>query len=143
MYFTIARHIAGAAAAWLVFCVEGAAGYAGLLVFAGVTGADPGGPLAGPFLMLVAAVVGGAVTSLALLPSVVIGEVIGRLQWLVALGVVAVLLGVAAAGWSAATDTTAREAAIGWSVTVAASLLPLAAWGAVAAVGSRIRNRLA
>ena len=143
MYRNIARHVAGAAAAWLVFCVEGAVGYAGLLVFAWATGADPGGPLAGPFFMLVAAVAGGAVTALVLFPSVMTGEVIGRLRWLAALGIATALLGLAAAGWGAATATTVREATIGWLITVAATVLPLTAWSAIAVVGGRVRNPLA
>ncbi|MEE3917724.1 hypothetical protein V2I01_00215 [Micromonospora sp. BRA006-A] len=57
---TVARHLAGAVAAWLVVVAEAVAGYLGLLAYALVTGADPGGPLAGPLLVLIAALLGAA-----------------------------------------------------------------------------------
>lgn len=141
MYRSIALHIAGMTTAWLVFCLQGIVCYAGLLVSAWATGSDAGGPLAGPVIVLIAAVLGGAVTTLVLLPAVIVGEMVGRLRWLAAFGMVTVLLGAAAAGWNQATAATARVAAIGWLITVAATVLPLTAWSAVATVAGRIRHR--
>ncbi|MEU8820813.1 hypothetical protein [Actinoplanes sp. NPDC048796] len=137
MYRNIARHLAGAVAAWLVFCAEGVLSCVGLLVFAVAAGADSGGPLAGPFLMLIAAAVGGALTVLVLLPAIVVGKVVGRLRWVVAFGFTLVLLGLFAAGWSVVTGSTAREATTGWALTVLAALVPLTAWSVIAAVGGR------
>ncbi|SCF39159.1 hypothetical protein GA0074695_6497 [Micromonospora viridifaciens] len=54
MFPQLARHLAGGAAAWLAFVVQGAVIYVGLLVYALATGADAGGPLAGPLLVLLA-----------------------------------------------------------------------------------------
>ncbi|WP_402468911.1 hypothetical protein [Isoptericola aurantiacus] len=56
-----ARVVAGAAAGgavWLGYLALGALLYAGLLVLALVTGADAGGPLAGPLLVVIGAVTG-------------------------------------------------------------------------------------
>ncbi|WP_431876163.1 hypothetical protein [Micromonospora marina] len=75
---TVARHLAGAAAAWLVVVAEAVVGYLGLLAYALVTGADPGGPLAGPLLVLIAALLGVAALPLLFAPAVALGEAAGR-----------------------------------------------------------------
>ncbi|MBU8855907.1 MULTISPECIES: hypothetical protein [unclassified Micromonospora] len=75
---TVARHLAGAAAAWLVVVAEAVLGYLGLLAYALVTGADPGGPLAGPLLVLIAALLGVAALPLLFAPAVALGEAAGR-----------------------------------------------------------------
>ena len=140
MYRNFARHAAGAAAAWLMFCVEGVLAYIGLLVFASVTDADTGGPLAGPLLVLLAAVAGGFVTAAVLLPSVLAAEAARRRRWLLAFGSTAVLLALVALLLTAVTTTTAREAVTGWLVAVAVTVLPLTAWSGVAAIGARFRR---
>lgn len=141
MYRTVVRHLAGAAGAWLTFCVEGVVTYLGLLGYAWATGANPGGPLAGPAVVLAAAVAGGALTLLVLLPSVAVAEVTGRLRWLTALGAAGTLLGLITAGWSAATGVPAGAAAVGWLIVLAAVALPLAVWFTTAAVVGRVRSR--
>ncbi|MDX5460696.1 MULTISPECIES: hypothetical protein [Micromonospora] len=75
---TVARHLVGAAAAWLVVVAEAVAGYLGLLAYALVTGADPGGPLAGPLLVLIAALLGVAALPPLFAPAVALGEAAGR-----------------------------------------------------------------
>ncbi|MET7471769.1 hypothetical protein ACFYON_01615 [Micromonospora sp. NPDC005686] len=99
---TVARHLAGAAAAWLVVVAEAVVGYLGLLAYALVTGADPGGPLAGPLLVLIAALLGVAGLPLLFAPAVALGEAAGRRRFgrgLAYAGLVAVVL---AAGYATA-----------------------------------------
>ncbi|MDG4811247.1 hypothetical protein O7634_31220 [Micromonospora sp. WMMD1120] len=74
----VLRHLAGMAAAWLVFVAEAMVGYLGLLAYALVTGSEVGGPLAGPMLVVIAAVLGGALVPLLFLPAVVVAEARGR-----------------------------------------------------------------
>ncbi|RZT79813.1 hypothetical protein EV382_3053 [Micromonospora violae] len=80
MVAVIARHLAGMAVAWLVFVAEAIVGYLGLLAYALVTGSGLGGPLAGPLLAVVAAVLGVALLPLLFLPAVVVAEAVGRRQ---------------------------------------------------------------
>ncbi|MEU5724362.1 hypothetical protein [Micromonospora sp. NPDC047738] len=92
----IARHLAGAAAAWLAFVVQGGVSYVGLLAYAVMTDADPGGPLAGPLLVLLAGGVGAALVPLLFVPAGLVGEVAtksGRLplKLLIAFAVATVL----------------------------------------------------
>ncbi|MEU8332087.1 hypothetical protein [Micromonospora sp. NPDC048839] len=74
----IARHLAGMAVAWLVLVAEAVVGYLGLLAYAVATGSDVGGPLAGPVLVVIAAVLGVALLPLLFLPAVAVGEAAGR-----------------------------------------------------------------
>ncbi|MFG1955802.1 hypothetical protein ACGFIZ_33160, partial [Micromonospora sp. NPDC048830] len=67
----VARHLAGAVAAWLVVVVEGVVAYLGLLVYAVATNSNPGGPLAGPLLAVLAGVVGLVTVPLLFIPAVV------------------------------------------------------------------------
>lgn len=78
MFTKIAGHLAGAAAACLVFVVQAAVIYVGLLAYAVMANADPGGPLAGPLLVLFAGAVGVALVPLLFLPASVVGEVAAR-----------------------------------------------------------------
>ncbi|MEV6595672.1 hypothetical protein AB0M36_02285 [Actinoplanes sp. NPDC051346] len=134
MFRAIPRHAIGAAAAWLLFCAEGVLAYLALLAYAFLACLDPGGPLAGILFVLLAGTAGGVVTALVVFPSVLVAQAASRLRWLAALAMATALLGLAAAGWSAATDTTVRAAAYGWLIAVAATTLPLVAWSAIAAL---------
>ncbi|BFU45538.1 hypothetical protein KRMM14A1004_37750 [Krasilnikovia sp. MM14-A1004] len=113
----------------------------GLLVFALMTDADAGGPLAGPFLVLVAAALGGVLTAAVLFPSLLIAEKVGRLRWLVAVGIAATVLGLLFVGLSTVTSMTTKETMIGWSVATASSILPLTAWFGIATIGSWFRRQ--
>ncbi|WP_341718624.1 hypothetical protein QQG74_02265 [Micromonospora sp. FIMYZ51] len=74
----LARHLAGAAAAWFVFVVQTALVYLGLFAYAGVTNADLGGPLGGPFLVLLAGIVGAILVPLLFVPAGLIGDAAAR-----------------------------------------------------------------
>ncbi|MCZ7476327.1 hypothetical protein [Micromonospora sp. WMMC273] len=100
---TVARHLAGAVAAWLVVVAEAVAGYLGLLAYALVTGADPGGPLAGPLLVLIAALLGVAALPLLFAPAVALGAAAGRRRAGPALAYAGLVAVVLAAGYTAAT----------------------------------------
>lgn len=105
----IARHLAGAAAAWFVFVVQGAVIYVGLLVAALMADADLGGPLAGPLLVLLASVLGVALVPLLFVPAGLIGEVAAKggrvpMKLLVAFAVAAVLATIYVAVVAVATD---------------------------------------
>ncbi|MEU8256461.1 hypothetical protein AB0C06_19610 [Micromonospora inaquosa] len=76
----IARHLAGMAVAWLAFVAEAIVGYVGLLAYALATGSGLGGPLAGPMLALVAAVLGVALLPVLFLPAVLVAEAARRRQ---------------------------------------------------------------
>lgn len=113
MFVKAGQHLVGALVACLAFVAQSAVIYAGLLVFAVVADADTGGPLAGPFLVLLAGVMGVVLVPLLFLPAGVIGEVAaksGRLltKWLIAtavagaLAMVYVLLAFVATGVSMA-----------------------------------------
>ncbi|MGQ5262438.1 hypothetical protein ACTWLT_16970 [Micromonospora sp. ZYX-F-536] len=105
----IARHLAGAAASWLLFVVQGVVVYVGLLVYALVADADTGGPLAGPLLVLLAGVLGVALVPLLFVPAGLVGEVVAKngrlpLKLLFALAVAAALATVYVAVVAVATD---------------------------------------
>ncbi|MEH0985460.1 hypothetical protein [Micromonospora sp. CPCC 205556] len=74
----VARHVAGAVVAWVVFPVESLACYLLLLGYALVTGEGTGGPLAGPVLVVVGALAGLVVVPLVVVPAGVLAELIGR-----------------------------------------------------------------
>jgi hypothetical protein len=78
LYGRIARYVIGAGIAWAVFTVQGLLVYLGLLAYALVADVGTGGPLAGPLLVLVAAVLGAVLVPLLFLPSVALGEAAGR-----------------------------------------------------------------
>ncbi|NIL64226.1 hypothetical protein [Salinispora arenicola] len=105
----IARHLAGAVAALLVFVAQGIVAYVGLLVYAVITDAGLGGQLAGPFLVLLASGLGVALVPLVFVPAGLAGEAAtkgGRLplKLLIASAVAAVLATIYVAVLAAATD---------------------------------------
>ncbi|MGA3562029.1 hypothetical protein [Melissospora conviva] len=74
MIGNIARHLAGAAGAWLVFVVQAGVVYVGLLGYAIATDTDLGGPFAGPLLVLLAAVLGAILVPLLFIPAGLVAE---------------------------------------------------------------------
>lgn len=74
MFVKVGRHLVGAVVACAAFVMQSVVIYAGLLACAVVADADTGGPLAGPFLVLLAGVVGVVLVPLVFLPASVIGE---------------------------------------------------------------------
>ncbi|MEO3777427.1 hypothetical protein ABGB16_11355 [Micromonospora sp. B11E3] len=105
----VARHLAGAVAAWLVVVVEGVVAYLGLLVCAVATNSNLGGPLAGPLLAVLAGLVGLVTVPLLFIPAVVAGDLTGRrrgllAQCLIACAVAVVLSVGFTAGGGVATD---------------------------------------
>ncbi|WP_200213820.1 hypothetical protein [Micromonospora coerulea] len=132
MFVKIARHLAGAAVACLVFVVQGAVVYLGLLAYAIMANADTGGPLAGPVLVLLAGVVGVALVPLLFLPASVVGEVAaksGRLlaKLLVASAVAAVLSMIYVFLVAVATDVPIVKSVLASLLGVLAVLGPTAA----------------
>ncbi|MEU5789481.1 hypothetical protein ABZ754_17335 [Micromonospora purpureochromogenes] len=78
MVAAVGRHIAGAVVAGVVFTVEGLACYLLLLGYALVTDSGAGGPLAGPVMVLVAALAGLVLVPLVVVPAGVVAELTGR-----------------------------------------------------------------
>jgi hypothetical protein len=74
----VARYLLGAFLSWLVFPVEAVLAYLALLLWAVVTGAGLGGPLAIFLFVIVAGLYGAMITVLVTLPAVAIGEFVGR-----------------------------------------------------------------
>ncbi|GAA3768253.1 hypothetical protein [Micromonospora maritima] len=141
------RHLVGMAAAWLVVVAEAVVGYLGLLAYALVTDADPGGPLAGPLLVLIAAAVGLALLPLLFLPAVAVGEVAGRSRGAVATsalaGVAAIVLSVGYAFATAvATDVPAARVPVVAGLVALVVLPPTAAYALAARGVGRLRDRV-
>lgn len=131
MFIKIAGHLAGAAAACLVFVVQGAVIYVGLLAYAVMANADTGGPLAGPLLLLIAGGIGAALVPLLFLPASVVGEVAtksGRLlaKLLVASAVAAALAMIYVFLVSVATDVPIVNSLLASLLGVLAVLGPTA-----------------
>ncbi|SBT65583.1 hypothetical protein GA0070622_2581 [Micromonospora sediminicola] len=153
-----ARHLVGMATAWLVVLAETVAGYLGLLSYALVTDADPGGPLAGPLLVLIAAVLGLVLLPLLFLPAVAVAEAAGRRRGVVATsalaGAAAIVLAVGyAVAASVATDVPAARIPVATDVPAAripvvagfaalAVLPPTVAYALAARGVGRLRSRL-
>ncbi|MER7335341.1 MULTISPECIES: hypothetical protein [unclassified Micromonospora] len=136
MIGTVARHVAGAVTAWLVFVVEAVVCYLALFAYALVTGAPLGSPLAGPFWVLVAALLGAALVPLAVAPAVVIGDAAASrhgpgARTLAACAVAVVIVGLYVGGVAAVTGTAAADAVLAWPITAAAVLCPVVAYAAV------------
>ncbi|SCL70113.1 hypothetical protein GA0070606_5297 [Micromonospora citrea] len=136
MVGTVARHVAGAVAAWLVCVAEGLLGYLALTAYAMLADVDPGGPLAGPFMVLGAALLGAALVPLVVAPAVVVGDVaasrrgpLGRT--LAACLVAVVIVGLYVGGVAAATGTAVADAALAWPLTTASVLCPVVAYASV------------
>ncbi|NUO61635.1 MAG: hypothetical protein HOV71_03120 [Hamadaea sp.] len=135
----LVRYLLGAAVAWVLYPVTAALAYLALFVVAAITGADPGGPLAGPFMILAAALVGIALTVLVLLPVVVGGELVARrTRWrwapVATLGGFGAIVAGTAIAWGTVTLMVA-----------ALSLVPLVAFATIthgsARAGTLILNR--
>lgn len=96
MFAKTGQHLVGAIVACLAFIVQAVVIYVGLLARAVVTDTDIGGPLAGPFLVLLAGVTGAVLVPLLFLPASVIAAMAakkGRLltKWLAATAVAGAL----------------------------------------------------
>lgn len=133
MIGNITGHLAGAAAAWAAFVVEGAVFYVGLLVYAMVADTGTGGPLAGPLLVLLAGVLGVGLVPLLFVPASVAGQVAaknGRLlvKLLIALAVAAVLAAIYVAVVAVATDVPIADAVLACLGGVVAVLIPTAVY---------------
>jgi hypothetical protein len=139
----VARYAVGAAASWAVFPIEAALLYVLLLVAAAVFDQDLGGPLAGPLMVLLAALVGICVTTLVTFPALAIGELIARrTRWVAALPVVAlaavVLLAAYVWGLGIAAQSPVTDIAVIWAVIAALSLLPSLVFVAVSYAGGAV-----
>jgi hypothetical protein len=137
MPLRLAAHAAGAAAAWILFCIEAGVLYIGLLASAIVSGQDLGGPFAGPFMVLAAAVGGAVVTLMVLLPAVLISRLAGRLRCPVAFVLAGPLLIPVVAVPAAATGLSGRDAVTVWTIVSGGGVVPLAVWCAIVTLGSR------
>lgn len=90
------RHLLGSLVACMTFAVQSVVVYAGLLAYAVIADTDAGGPLAAPFLMLLAVAVGVVLVPILFLPASLVGETAakeGRLRtkWLASTAVAVVL----------------------------------------------------
>ncbi|SCG44646.1 hypothetical protein [Micromonospora coxensis] len=94
MVAAVSRHLAGAVVAWVVVTVEGLVGYLLLLGYALLTGGGIGGPLAGPVMVLAAALTGLVLVPLVVVPAGVVAELTGRRRS----GVAGTLAGAGVAG---------------------------------------------
>lgn len=132
----VARYVVGAALSWLLFPIEAALLYVVLLVAAGMFEMDSGGPLAGPMMIVLGAVLGVGVTLLVTLPALLLGDLLTRRgRWLAAPIVATlcalVLLAAYVGIWSLAVRSPVSEAVITWGALVALSALPLLAFMAL------------
>ncbi|MEU6206469.1 hypothetical protein ABZ814_23140 [Micromonospora musae] len=144
---TIARHVAGAVAAWLVFTAEGLVGYLGLLGYALITNADPGGPLAGPVFVLVAALVGFVAVPLLVAPAVLVAEATGRrggrfVGALIGGGGAMLVAASAAAAVALVTDVSPGGAVLAGLVAALAVVGPVAAYAATAGAVRGLARRM-
>jgi len=144
----VARYASAAAAAWVVFLVEGVLLYAGLLVVALVFDQDAGGPLAGPLLVALAAALGIPLTALVCVPAVVLGALVGKdRHWsitpLATLGTTALLLGLYVAGTAWISPRPMVDAVAAWLVALLAVILPTMTCMTVAHGSRRLVARLA
>jgi hypothetical protein len=143
LFGRIAWHGIGAGIAWAVFSVQGVLVYLGLLAYALVTGADIGGPLGGPVLVLLTSVAGAVLTPLLFVPSITLGEVAGRRGGraagaAVTAGTAALLAAIYVAVVSAATDVTASGAVTAWLIGLLTLPGPLSAYAAVLYGGTAV-----
>ncbi|MFI7491500.1 hypothetical protein ACIBXA_24285 [Micromonospora echinaurantiaca] len=133
MYVAIGRHVAGALTAWLVFTAEALVGCLALLGYALVTGADPGGPLAGPMLLVIAALLGAALMPLLFAPAVLLGEAAGRRRTplvgaLTGTAVAMLLAALYAAGVGLATDGSPAGVVLACVLAALAVVCPVLAY---------------
>ncbi|MFC3500158.1 hypothetical protein ACFOOK_04140 [Micromonospora krabiensis] len=143
----IARHVAGALGAWLVFTLQGLLGYLALLAYALVTDTDAGGPLAGPLLVLLAAVLGVVVVPLLVVPAVLLGEAIrrrrGRFLGALVGGATAMLLAALVAVSVALVTVSPTATVLVGVIAALAMVAPVAVYPAVAAATRVLSSRLA
>jgi hypothetical protein len=137
----------GAGIAWAVFTVQGGVIYLGLLAYASVAGAGTGGPLAGPFLIVLAALVGAVLVPLLFVPSIALGEAGGRTggaatRLAITVGTAALLAAIYVGGVSALTDVTVTHASVAWLIALLVLAAPLCAYAAVVHGGRAIWRRL-
>ncbi|MFC0504775.1 hypothetical protein [Micromonospora costi] len=143
---TIVWHAVGAAVAWLVFTLEGLLGYLVLLGYALVTDSDPGGPLAGPLVVPLAALAGVIVVPLLVLPAALLGDLMARRQGrflgaLVGGGGAMLLAALCAVVVALATDVPAAGALLAGLVAALAVVPPLAAHAATARATRTVAQR--
>ncbi|TYC01394.1 hypothetical protein FXF53_11560 [Micromonospora sp. WP24] len=134
---TIARHVAGAVVAWLVFTLEGLVSYLGLLGYAVITNGDPGGPLAGPVFVVVAALIGFVAVPLLVAPAVLVAEATGRRRGrfvgaLIGGGGAMLAAALCAAAVALVTDVSPGGAVLAGLVAALAVVGPVAAYAATA-----------
>lgn len=145
MFGKVALHGIGAGVAWAAFTVQGLVVYLVLLAYAVGEDLDTGGPLAGPFLVLIAAVVGAVLVPLLFVPSMALGAVGRRgpaARFAITAGTAALLAAVYVAGVSVATDVPAADAVVAWLIGLLALPGPLGAYAAVVHGGQAIWRRL-
>ncbi|MFD0903259.1 hypothetical protein [Actinomadura sediminis] len=131
MFARAGGHLVGAVVACLAFALQGVAVYVGLLAYAVVTDTDTGGPLAGPFLVLLSGVVGVVLVPLLFIPASVIGEVAaksGRLltRWLAASAAAGALAMIYVFLAALATDASIANSLLASLVAALAVLVPTA-----------------
>jgi hypothetical protein len=146
LFGRIARHGIGAGIAWAVFTVQGVLVYLGLLVYALATDNDTGGPLAGPFVVLLAAVAGAALVPLLFVPAIALGSAGRRggpaARLAITAGTAALLVAVYVGGVCAATDVAVADTVVAWLIGLLALPGPLCAYAAVVYGGPTIWRRL-
>ncbi|MGC4834762.1 hypothetical protein ACLQ3D_09700 [Micromonospora vinacea] len=119
MVVGVIRHLAGVVAACLALVAEAVLGYLGLLAYALATGSGVGGPLAGPMLVLIAAVLGVVLIPLLFLPAVAVGEAVGRHRGTGRVVVLAALVAVVLAAGYAVAGAIASGVSAGYVPLVA------------------------
>jgi hypothetical protein len=137
----LARYAVATGAGWIVYPIQAAMIYLLLFLIALVTNQDFGGPFAGPYIVILAAVVGVPLVALVVVPAVAISELVarrGRWFWAApaALAAEIVLSALVAGAWTFASRESAAAGGIFWAVTAGLTLLPLLVAGVTAAAGS-------
>jgi hypothetical protein len=137
----MARYGVAAGVGWILFPIQAALIYLFLLVIAVLFNLDPGGPLAGPSMVFLGALMGLPLTALVVVPTVAIVEVFARRRrwlWIVpaALASVLTLTAVLAGAWTALIGDSVTVGALLWAVMAALSFLPLLVTGLIAGTGA-------
>ncbi|MEA2646598.1 MAG: hypothetical protein QOE92_1681 [Chloroflexota bacterium] len=137
----VALYAAVAGATWLAYVVQAALIYVMLLLIAIFTNQDLGGPVAGPFLVILGGVVGVVLVPMAILPAVFTSDQIARRRhwrWVVptALIVAATMTGIVAGAWTLIVHASAANGMVLWGALGGLSVLPLGMAGLVVSAGS-------
>ncbi|TCB98569.1 hypothetical protein E0H26_09395 [Micromonospora zingiberis] len=148
MFGRVARYVGGAVMAWIVFTVQGALAYLALLAYALITDTPSGGPLAGPFMVLIAAVLGAALIPLLYAPTLLVVELASRkvgpvARLLLAGSVLTVTIGILVAVVAIAAQASVPAALMAWLIGAVSVILPASAAGAIVYGGSALANVLA